>query len=320
MSLKRSLLAELEASRNTDLSGQKLAEKLGVSRNAVWKGINALRKDGHEILSGTNRGYRLSESSDLLSAEGISRHLAAGAKGLRVFVFKETDSTNNEAKRMLADGRRENFLVAAEHQTGGRGRNGRRFYSPSRAGIYMTLAIHPGPGAANPVSITTAAAVAVVRAIEKLTDKKPLIKWVNDIFLDGGKICGILTEAIMDVETGTIQSVIVGIGVNVSAVELPEELNGIAAALEPSGLTRNRLAAEIINQIMALAADLSDKSYLEDYRARSMVLGKRIAYCQNGVFRQATAVGIDENGGLLIRNDDGGTETLTSGEISVRPV
>jgi len=318
MTLKQALLLELESNRNADLSGQMLAKKLNVSRNAVWKAINALKQDGYEILSGTNKGYRLAAGSDLLSAEGIGLYLSGSAAGLPVFVFQEIDSTNNEAKRMLAGSHEGPFLIVSECQSKGRGRHGRSFYSPGRTGLYMTLAMHPESNFSDVVSITTMAAVAVVHAVSALTDKNPLIKWVNDIYLNGRKICGILTEAVMDFETGTAQSVLVGIGVNVRTMDFPEDLSGIAASLEPSGVTRNQLAAEIASRLLDLAGDLSDKSYLDEYRAHSMVLGKRITYYDGDKACSATAIGIDGSGGLVIQNEDGSSKVLSSGEISIR--
>lgn len=318
MSLKNDLLFALESNRYADLSGQMLADQLGVSRNAIWKAINSLKQDGYEILSGTNKGYRLADGSDLLSAEGIRQSLSGAARKLAVSFFKEIDSTNDEAKRMLANGLKESALIVAESQSQGHGRNGRSFYSPSRTGIYMTVILHPEASLADAVSITTVAAVAVARAIERLTAQKPLIKWVNDIYLGGKKICGILTEAVTDFESGTVHSVIVGIGVNIRTVDFPQPIRDFAASLEPVDVTRNRIAAEIANQLLLLTQSLSDKSYLDDYRAHSMVIGKKInCYQGNSVF-PATAIGIDDDGGLIIQHEDGSKQVLHSGEISIR--
>ncbi len=318
MTLKHELLLALESNRNTDISGQMLAEKLGVSRNAIWKAINALKQDGHDILSCTNKGYRLADSSDLLSCEGISRYLKDAFKGIQIFSHKAIDSTNNEAKRMLANGYTDTALIVSEYQSEGRGRQGRSFYSPNQTGLYMSFIIHPDVSFSDAVTITTVAAVAVVRAIEDLTDKRPQIKWVNDVYLDNKKICGILTEAVTAFETGTAQSVIVGIGVNISTMDFPEDIRSIASSLKPSGITRNQLAAEITNQLLTLTQDLSDRSYLDEYRAHSLVLGKKINYYEKGEARQATAIGIDDDGGLIIENLDGRIDVLRSGEISIR--
>ena len=318
MSLKSEILKELEANRDTDLSGQMLAEKLGVSRNAVWKAVNALKDVGYTILSGQNKGYRLAENNDLISAEGIKNHLSEKNKKLAIYIYKEIDSTNNEAKRLIAGGLAVNALIAAEAQTAGRGRFGRQFYSPEQSGIYMTVVVNPQFNINDAVLITSAASVAVVRAIEKLTDKKPQIKWVNDVYLDDKKICGILTEATTSFETGTVQSIIIGIGINISTADFPIELRDVATALHPDGITRNKLIAAVADNLLELTENLTDRSFLDDYRSHSLVIGKQIDYYKNSEKFNAYVVAIDETGGLVIRNADGSEETLRSGEISVR--
>lgn len=317
MSLKQEVLANLEAAQGRDLSGQELAHKLGVSRNAIWKAIQSLRQEGYQISSATNRGYCLKEENDLLSAEVIRAALAPGYQDTKILLYKEIDSTNNEAKRLLSQYPGEKLLLLADQQSQGRGRQGRSFFSPARSGLYMSLVIHPQSQLSNALSITTMSSVAVARAIRQLTGLEAQIKWVNDLYLHGRKICGILTEAVSDFETGTLQSLVIGIGVNLST-EFPEELAKVGGSLEVAGLRRNALAAEIVNQLLPLAADLSDHSYLEDYRRYSLVLGKQINYFVRGEAHPATALAIDEDGGLLVRLENGEEMTLSSGEISIR--
>lgn len=317
MSLKQDLLTELEAHRDTDLSGQVLAEKLGVSRSAVWKAVNALREEGYAILSATHNGYRLAAGSDLLSAEGIRQYLEGEAKELPVFYYKEIDSTNDEAKRRLAGGLRGCALIVTSRQTAGRGRNGHSFYSPE-TGAYMTLILHPEGTLADTVCITAAAAVAVVRAVETLTGRKLQIKWVNDILLDGKKMAGILTEAVTGFEERRAESVIVGIGLNIQPTDFPAEIAGAAAALGPTGVTRNQIVARIAGELTALSQHLPERTFLAEYRAHSSVLGKKILYYLNGERHPATAAGIDRNGGLIVETPDGRRVVLQSGEISVR--
>lgn len=316
--LKNKILYELELNRGRDLSGQLLADKFGVSRNAVWKAIKALKKDGYEISSSTNKGYRLEEDCDALSAEGINSYLSDEYKNLEVFYFNGIDSTNNEAKRMLANGYKKVALVVSDYQSEGRGRNGKHFYSPGRTGIYLTLIIHPQKNVGDFVSVTTAAAVAVIRAIKVLTDKKPKIKWVNDIYLQNRKIGGILTEAITDFESGTVHSVVVGIGINVNTVNFPDDIKDIASSLKPSNLTRNKLAAEIVNQLLKIIDNLSDNLFLDEYREHSLVIGRKIKCLTGNSSYYALAEDIDDSGGLVIKKDDGSRAVLRSGEISVR--
>lgn len=249
---------------------------------------------------------------EALSASRIQKHLV---RDVSVFLYDELDSTNAEARRLLSAGQAHGAaLVLAEAQHAGRGRRGRAFYSPARTGLYMTLALAPQSETASIVRVTTAAAVAVALAIESLTTAKPQIKWVNDIFLDNRKICGILAENVAD-DAGN-QRVIVGVGVNI-ATEFPEALANVAGSLN-AAISRNHLAAEIVNRLQALTENLDDTSYLDAYRARSSVLGQAISYEQNGEVRRGTALYVDDMGGLIVRRANGSIETLQSGEITVR--
>lgn len=249
--------------------------------------------------------------------EAWKKELEGLLGAVSVFAYDEIDSTNTEAKRLLAGGRIElPALVVAECQSGGRGRQGRSFYSPRGAGVYMSVVT--GAAGGGVLSMTTMAAVAVVRAIEALTDKKPRIKWVNDVYLDGKKICGILAEAVLRPGSNSLQAVVTGIGVNLWLTELPEELAETVTALNTPDLSRNQLIARITKEFLALTADLTDHSYLKEYREHSLILGKEINCHINGEIRRATAVDIDEAGGLVIRHPDGSTETLRSGEVTIR--
>lgn len=316
MSLKHDILLRLHETCGGFISGQELADSLGVSRAAVWKAITALRNDGAVIESVTNRGYRLLKGFDLLSAELISAALEH--KDLRVSVFDSLDSTNNEAKRRLAGGFSGAELIVASQQTAGRGRMGRSFYSPAGTGLYMSLAISCPGGFENAVYSTTAAAVAVVRAIERLTPLRPRIKWVNDICLDGRKICGILTEGVTDFESGSLTGVVIGIGVNLNTEDFPADIAQAAASLGDSAPRRCVLAAAIADELLDIIRQLPDKSFLEYYRERSLVIGRRVTYTAAGVSDSAEAVGIDDSGGLIVRKDNGELLTLSSGEISLR--
>ncbi len=320
MPLKEQVLAALYAAQGQYLSGQALAEQLQVSRSAVWKAITGLRQEGFPIASVTNRGYRLESGSDPLTEEAVRAGLDPDCRELRVLVYPEVDSTNNEAKRLLAQGETRPLLLTADRQTQGRGRQGRAFFSPGGTGLYMTLVLHPHAELAGALSVTTMASVAVARAIRRLTGQTPGIKWVNDLYLDGKKICGILTEAVTDVETATVQSLVIGIGVNIRTRDFPPELAGIGGALQREALSRARLAAEIANQLLPMVRDLADRSYLEDYRRWSLVLGREVQVLIQGQAYPALALAIDDRGGLVVRKPDGEELTLSSGEISLRLV
>lgn len=311
MALKNDILFELI--KNGDyVSGEKLAHKFEKSRAAVWKAVKALIKDGYEIDAVTNKGYIIKNNNSIVSAQGIKALLN---QDIPVIYYPTVDSTNNLCKRLLADGKKGAFLVVAAEQTAGRGRQGKSFYSPAKTGVYFSLVIRPQTSLQNVVTATTAAAVAVCRAIEKLTDLKPSIKWVNDVFIDGKKICGILTEAITNFEEGIVDSVVIGIGINISTNIFPDEVTG-AGCLNVD-VNRNALIAEITTQLFDIAGG-DYKSFIEYYRSHSMVIGSKVTFYENSVATNATAQEIDETGGLVVRLENGEIKTLRSGEISLR--
>lgn len=311
-STKEALLSLLCEHTESFLSGQRLAGQLGVSRTAVWKAVNALKKEGWLIDSVTNRGYRLSSENNRLLPALLKAKIK---EDVTVICYDTVDSTNTEAKRLLLSGRQDRMLLVAEEQTAGRGRQGKSFFSPKGTGIYMSLVLHPQVRLSDAVTATTAAAVAVCRAIEQLTDKKPKIKWVNDVYLGNKKICGILTEAVTDFETQQVSAVIIGIGMNVRTLHFPPELTEAASLM--SEVSRNDLIAAITNELLMLAGcDVS--AFIGYYKAHSMLLGQSIRFTENGSSVPATVLDIDSNGGLVVRLETGAVRTLTSGEITVR--
>lgn len=317
MSTKDEVLAILEQRRVDKISGQKIADELGVSRTAVWKAINTLKADGYLISSTTNAGYKLINPSDSLNTAAIKPLLD---RKLIVETYQTIDSTNAEAKRRLNDNPHEDILILAESQEKGRGRLGRTFYSPSRNGIYMSLTLHDLNPQNDATLVTTAAAVAVCQAIEELTDLKPRIKWVNDIFIDGKKICGILTEGTLSLETQTIQSIILGIGLNVLEDEnLPAELQQIVGSLfkKESPVSRNHLAASIINHFFRIYETMGTREYLDEYRERCFVLGRNVSFVKNNETYSGLAIGIDDTGALEIQLTDNTTTKISYGEISI---
>ncbi|MGP6147149.1 biotin--[acetyl-CoA-carboxylase] ligase [Jeotgalibaca sp. A122] len=317
MSTKDEVLAILEQRRVDKISGQKIADELGVSRTAVWKAINTLKADGYLISSTTNAGYKLINPSDSLNTAAIKPLLD---RKLIVETYQTIDSTNAEAKRRLNDNPHEDILILAESQEKGRGRLGRTFYSPSRNGIYMSLTLHDLNPQNDATLVTTAAAVAVCQAIEELTDLKPRIKWVNDIFIDGKKICGILTEGTLSLETQTIQSIILGIGLNVLEDEnLPAELQQIVGSLfkKESPVSRNHLAASIINHFFRIYETMGTREYLDEYRERCFVLGRNVSFVKNNETYSGLAIGIDDTGALEIQLTDNTITKISYGEISI---
>lgn len=323
MSTKEKVLQYLEQHKGESISGQDLADKLEVSRTSVWKAINGLKKEGYQIEATTNKGYQLSIDTDLLSEAAIVPLLSEALKGHRVIAHKTIDSTNLEAKRIVNEDPTFEGVILSEEQTKGRGRLGRVFYSPSESGLYMSLVLRPVADLDNATLITTAAAVAVCQAIETLAGKKPQIKWVNDIFLDGRKVCGILTEGIMDMESRTIGTIILGIGLNFREPEtdFPDEIQSIAGTLfdkKNAAVTRNQMVAEILNRFYLLYPDLVKRSYLDEYRKRCFVLGEQVTFPQGNETIEAKAIAIDNDGGLVVALPNGKTKILTFGEISIK--
>lgn len=323
MSVKIEVLKALEENRGTFFSGEALANKLNISRAAVWKAIKQLKEEGYSIKAISNKGYSLSIETDVLSREGINIFLTEENKGLDIEVYKELDSTNVYAKQLAVQGALHGTVVLAEEQTAGRGRRGRSFYSPGSTGIYMSIILRPNMEANEAILITTATSVAVAKAIETVTRIKTGIKWVNDIYIDEKKVAGILTEAVTDFESGKIECVIVGIGINFSTPKnsYPDEIKEIATSLyenKPNDITRNQLVAEIINQVLASFKNLLSKEFIEDYKEKSIVIGRDIYILSNNSKTKAKAIDIDEQGGLIILTEDGVVKTLNSGEISIR--
>lgn len=320
MGLKDDVLAALLLHRGESLSGQRLAEGFGVSRAAVWKAINALKNEGHKITAGSNRGYLLLPESDVLTAAAIEPYLSGYPCAKHVTVLPECDSTNAWAKKLALSGAPDGTVVLADRQTAGRGRRGHSFYSPP-GGLYLSVVLRPQLPAQKCTFLTLAAAVAVCRAVNEICGLTPRIKWVNDVFLDGKKICGILTEASADLEGGSLEYAVVGIGVNIwlRREELPEELRDTVGALYDApaeGTVRCRLAACIIQHLCALAHDPA--ATLAEYRAHSFLPGREIMVLTGPRTGPAKALSITEEGHLLVEFPDHTTLALTAGEVSVK--
>lgn len=323
MTTKEYVLSLLEGSRGRSVSGKQIAESLSISRSAVWKAVKELQKEGYKIEAATNKGYSLSSDSDILSAQGMLPYLLSPAMYDKIFVHDILESTNKTAKEMAVFGAEHGTAVIAGSQSAGRGRFNRSFFSESDAGIYMSLVLRPSEvKLSSPTLVTVFAAVAVCEAIEAVSDLRPSIKWVNDIFLNGRKIAGILSEAVTDFESGSVQWIVVGIGINfaVPETDFPDDIKGIAGSLFAEGgapVGRNRLCAEIINRITG--GEICDESELiGKYRDRLFMLGREITVIQGGEAYSATAVDINSSGRLVVKKPDGEIVTLSSGEISVR--
>ena len=314
MAIRNEIIRLLEQNRQAPLSGQELARQLGVSRSAVWKTVQALQKEGYGIAA-TRNGYRLESDSDMLSAEGIRLHLGTVPVG-EIRVYAQVDSTNNVAKQAAVEGVPDRSIIVADAQTAGRGRQGRDFYSPPGSGLYMSIVLRPHQSLSDSLLVTVAAAVAVCRAVEELAGLQPRIKWVNDVFLDNKKFVGILTEAISDFESGMVEAIVVGIGVNVRPVDLPPELRDVVTSLPARSCTRNALCAAVFKELLWVR-EYPRSQLIAAYKERSLLLGRTVCFERDGVAFEAQAVDINDDGNLVVRND-GTLMTLCSGEVSVR--
>ncbi|MGN8631641.1 biotin--[acetyl-CoA-carboxylase] ligase [Blautia sp. HCP3S3_G3] len=321
MTVKSRLLELLEQHKGEILSGEALAGELQCTRAAVWKAVKALREEGYAIEAGTNKGYMLSRDSNRLSVEGIRLYLNRPDVYLKL--YREAGSTNQLAKQAAVSGEAgHGSFVIAQQQTAGRGRRGRSFYSPEDAGLYLSVVLEPkGETLQESLLLTTAAAVAVYKAVQKVCGISLDIKWVNDLYFHGRKVCGILTEAITDFESGNIEYAIVGIGLNLycAAVGYPEELQGIAGALYPdetsaSGIDRNLLTAEIVNFLLEETAHLKLSSV---YVEHNMIPGREITIMDGSRSRHARALDICPDGCLRVEEEDGTISVLSYGEVSV---
>lgn len=321
MGTKTKLLALLESGRGRAVSGQKLASGLGVTRAAVWKAVEALRKQGIEIEALPGSGYRLAPGSDLLTEETLRVYLPATASVLRV--EREVPSTNTVAKRWAIEGAPHGALVVAQKQTAGKGRLGRTFESPP-GGLYMSVVLRPGTAQpqANPALITAAAAVATCRAVQELCAIQLAVKWVNDLYRGGKKCCGILSEAGTGIESGHIDYIVVGIGINYSTPtpSFAPEVRRLATSLYPEGgapAPRAKLCAAVYGQLMNDFAALHTKEFLPEYRRHSNVLGKMVTVAAPVPYK-ARAIDIDEEARLVVEDAAGQRHILSSGEISVK--
>lgn len=319
LTTKDRVLTLLSACRGTYLSGEELAQSLQVSRAAVWKAISALREAGYPIDGVSSRGYRLLPSGDILSLGGIESRLCF-PDHWHLEVLGEVSSTNALLRTKGEEGAPDGTVLVAASQTLGRGRLGRKFYSPADTGVYLSVLIRRDwpPTAAR--DLTVLAAVAAARAVEALSQRKAKIKWVNDIFLEGKKVCGILTEASFRMEEGTLDYAVLGVGFNAYRPKegFPESIAQVAGAVydAPREEGRNALAAGFLNELENCL--LSPMEAKREYRNRSLVLGREVQVMSPNGSRSAKALDLDEHCGLIVEYPDGTRETLRSGEISIR--
>lgn len=308
------------------VSGEDISSRIGLSRAAVNAAVKALRSAGYEIDSVTNKGYRLLSAPDVLNL-GLLGAYISDERLESLTVLNSTDSTNKVLREMAFDGAPAGQTVIANEQSAGRGRMGRNFFSPRDNGIYLSYLLRPDVAPAEAVTLTAWTAAAMVRAVKKVAGTAPGIKWVNDLYMNGKKICGILTEMSVESETGRIDSIIIGIGINVNTAkdDFPEDIRDIASSIAAetgNRVSRTALAAAMIGELDKLNADWPKKKddYLEAYRQYDMTCGRDINVISRGSVRPAEAITINDDFSLKVKYPGGETEDLSSGEVSLKLV
>lgn len=326
----KDILKLLEQNEGKPVSGESIAKHFGITRGAVWKHIKNLKEEGYNINSASHRGYELRAGMEVLNSLDINKYLHDKENGYRgnieidIEVRDEVSSTNLILKEKASNGEKEGKILIAKRQKIGRGRLGRKFFSPKN-GIYLSFILRPSLALKDSVYLTTIAAVAVVDAINDVTGKQVKIKWVNDIYLDGRKICGILTEGSTDLENGRLSYAVVGIGINISKPEnekIPDELKDIIGFLCEEEEIRdglmNRLVAKIIKNYFNYYEALPSKDFMKKYRDYQLLIGKEIFVIRPNEEKKAMVTGLDDEARLLVEFEDGSKEAIFTGEVSVR--
>lgn len=307
------------------ISGQQLCEHFHVSRTAVWKVIEQLKKEGYQIEAVRNKGYRLIDSPDVMSRAEIESLMNTTWAGKKVVYYDETDSTNNQAKAYGEKGEAHGTLFVADMQAAGKGRRGRVWVSPAGSSIYMTILLHPDVLPTKAPQLTLVMAMAVAEGIRKVTGLETKIKWPNDVIVNGRKVCGILTE--MSTEIDYINYVVIGDGINVNQETFPEEIRDTATSLKietGSSVRRSVLIATIMEcfeQFYEVFMTTEDLSGLQErYNAMLVNLGREVRVLEPGNEYEAHALGINRTGELIVRTPDGQEKEIYAGEVSVRGV
>jgi BirA family transcriptional regulator, biotin operon repressor / biotin---[acetyl-CoA-carboxylase] ligase len=349
--MKKNVLNELKSNMSKYVSGEELSKALGVSRTAVWKYINEFKKEGYDIVSSSKKGYKLVSIPDIISVNEISYNLATEVLGRNIVYFDTIDSTNSYAKKLGNANCVEGTVVVADMQTEGRGRLGRQWNSASGKGIWMSIVLKPNIGPEDAQIITIAAAIAVVAALKKSVGIDAGIKWPNDIIIDGKKVCGILTE--MNSEMERVNFIVLGIGLNVNqtAEDFPEDIKDLATSLKihlnkgtdrgnsspdllnctsqvnrpPDSLDFNR--CEIIKNLLYELERIYSKiskgfitEIIDEWKRHSITLGKDVRIISKSTNFTGVAINITKDGKLVVKCDDGEVREVISGEVSVRGI
>lgn len=343
MSTKEKVLEILTENIGKSISGEKLAQICDVSRTAIWKAINSLREQNCLIEGTTNGGYVLRSKPDIFSKENIQSELEKKYpefSNSHIECFQEIDSTNSYAKRILTEcgnlrdfsgnlteaGKKyHNSIFVAESQTHGKGRLGRSFISPKKTGIYFSIVYAPKGGITKPSKLTAFSAIAVCRTIKKLYNINSQIKWINDVYINGKKICGILTEGFTNFETGIIESAIVGIGINIENSEKAfKNLENVGfifnSQKKENHPTRCELCANVVGETLKIFEE-NPENLIQEYKNLSCTIGQTVKVHpiinDDSSAYFAKAIDIDNDAALVVQLEDGKIKSLNSGEVTL---
>lgn len=326
--IKENIISILESNKGLFISGEKIANNLKVSRTAIWKAIKSLKNDGYNIHSVSNKGYALSKETDILSSKVIKNNMLKYADKFNFIIHKTVASTNIIARELAINGAESGTVVIAEEQTSGYGRNGKSFFSPYGTGIYMSIILNlkKEKKIFNSSFITTAAAMAVSKSIEEISNENTQIKWVNDVFINGKKVCGILTEGAFSFEDGKLDYAVIGIGVNVNFPKngFPKELNNIAASINSKNNANSNTKSDIRNILVAKILEnlydyyFNDVNFYEEYKKRSFLIGKKVSININNKEHIVKVLDIDKTFALVAEFQDGKIDKIVSGSINKR--
>ncbi len=318
-------LLELLSASTDYISGQTIAEKLGISRNAVWKSIQRVRSEGYEIDAVPRKGYRLVSTTDAFGRKSIEAALNTRWLGKELLYFSEIDSTNEEIRRRSRKGAGEGLMAVADSQSAGRGRRGRCWTSPPGTSLMFSFLLRPDFPPETAPMLTLVMAISVSQGIFRSCGVETGIKWPNDIVMNGKKLVGILTE--MSVEPDYIQEVIIGTGINVSLRDFPEELRttGTSLFLETGKIFSRAeilgaVATEFERNYAVFCEDRDLKRLSKEYTQLCVNIGKRVRVLDPKGEYEAQATGIDELGQLLVVTDKGEERSVYAGEVSVRGI
>lgn len=307
------------------ISGQELCDRLGVSRTAVWKAVNQLKEDGYKIEAVRNKGYKLKESPDVLNENELKNGMHTVWAGQNLYYFEKTGSTNNDAKRFAEEGAPHGTLVVADYQENGKGRRGRMWQAPAGVNVYFTLVLRPSLLPEKASMLTLVMAYSVAKAINRQTGLDAGIKWPNDIVVGKKKVCGILTEMSLQMEEKTIQHVVIGVGININQREFPEEIKETAGSLLLAGgktVSRAGVVQKVMGEFekdyeMFMSAE-NLTGFLDGYNALLLNRDKQVKVLDpKGAFT-GIARGINSRGELLVERENGQTESIYAGEVSIR--